>query len=66
MTSLPKSGLNEDQYLEEDMELFKLEGEGKKLGNNLFRWFFVVFLKEAPKWKGGWLCLCSGLFKIEA
>jgi len=32
VTSVPKSGWMEDKNLQEAMELFKLEGKGKRLG----------------------------------
>ena len=53
MTSVPKSGWTEDKYIEEAMELFKLEGKGKRLGKEFIFNGCWRILKEAPKWKGG-------------
>ena len=53
MTSVPKSGWAEDKYIEEAMELFKLEGKGKRLGKDFFFEGCWHILKEALKWKGG-------------
>ena len=53
VTSVPKSGWTEDKYIEEAMELFKLEGKGKRLGKEFIFEGCWHILKEAPKWKGG-------------
>ena len=65
MTSVPKSGWAEDKYIEEAMELFKLEGKGERLGKEFIFEGCWHFLKGSPEVEG-WLRLCSGSFKIEA
>jgi hypothetical protein len=51
--SVPKSRWTEDKYIEEAMELFKLEGKGKRLGKEFIFEECCHFFKEATKWKGG-------------
>ena len=52
-TSVPKLGWSEDKYIEEAIELFKLEGKGKRLGKDyIFFEGFWHILKQARKWKG--------------
>ena len=65
VTSVPKSGWTEDKYIEEAMELFKLEGKGERLGKEFIFEGCWHFLKGSPEVEG-WLRLCSGSFKIEA
>ena len=53
VTSVPKSRWTEDKYIEEAVELVKLEGKGKRLGKKFIFDGCWHMLKEAPKWKGG-------------
>ena len=46
VTSVPKSGWMEDKYIAESMELFKLEGKGKRLGKDFIFEGCWHFLKE--------------------
>jgi hypothetical protein len=53
VASVPKSKWIDDKYIEEAMEIFKLEGKGKRLGKEFIGDGCWHILKESLKWMGG-------------
>ena len=67
VASVPKSKWMDDKYIEETLEIFKLEGKGKRLGKECICDGCWRILKESLKWKVGWVVsIMFGTENIEA